>query len=506
MIRNNSIFTIFAIIAITSILMMPTGIAYGAKINGTPGNDIIVGTNGKDTINGKGGNDIIFGEKGGDTIKGAGGQDAIFAGAGNDQVQGGMDNDFILGQDGNDDLSGGEGDDRLFGNAGDDVMDGGTGDDDLHGGDGNDELKGGQDNDDLFGGNDNDSIAGSAGDDNIHGENGDDVLFAGPDDDHLFGGFGDDQLVGNLLRGVNTFDCGPDTDSVWWDGGFTGGIIPIGTDALGDIFADDVIVGDSCEPANIFDLFAGPETDPDPPGDAPPIPPPSNIPDAITDLSANLAVNLVDVDLSWTLPNDNGATITAHLIERSVDGGPFLFLDNDDGVAGYTDTTAVQGSQNTYRVSAINSEGTGSASNEESAFPGLPLAPTALTAAVAGMDVDLSWSASVPPAVTGYQIEKSEDGGPFLVIDDTSPVGKITVESGFLRLNVSVLAISSFRTTTLRACSLLGIVGLEPATISVKNQWYVFVIELISPMSSMSFAFSVFSCSERKSSGHEFKT
>src|SRR6476660_2901747 len=56
-----------------------------------------------------------------------------------------------------------------------------------------------------------------------------------------------------------------------------------------------------------------------------------------------------------------------------------------------------------------------------------------------------------------------------------SPVGRINVESGSLRLNTSVLSISLFSTMILRACSLVVIVGSDEATISVKNQWYVVV-------------------------------
>ncbi len=71
-----------------------------------------------------------------------------------------------------------------------------------------------------------------------------------------------------------------------------------------------------------------------------------------------------------------------------------------------------------------------------------------------------------------------------------SPVGKITVELGSRCWKVSVRSISSFKTTTFLACSFVGIVGFDPATISVKNQKNVLVNVLMSPRSARSFPFN----------------
>lgn len=69
-----------------------------AKINGGPGDDILVGTAGDDIINGKnghdtlygiGGNDVLVGGKGGDTLYGGDGDDVLNAGAGADWLTGG---------------------------------------------------------------------------------------------------------------------------------------------------------------------------------------------------------------------------------------------------------------------------------------------------------------------------------------------------------------------------------------------------------------------------------
>ncbi|MBU1777952.1 MAG: putative Ig domain-containing protein, partial [Gammaproteobacteria bacterium] len=84
-------------------------LAKGFDLDGTAGDDQIVGTNTTDRIRGYDGNDILQGGEGGDTLDGG---------------------------SGNDDLAGGAGDDVLLGGAGDDILRGGAGNDTLVGGDG----------------------------------------------------------------------------------------------------------------------------------------------------------------------------------------------------------------------------------------------------------------------------------------------------------------------------------------------------------------------------------
>lgn len=63
------------------------------SLNGTPGNDVLDGTDADDTINGLGGNDFISAAAGSDFLNGN---------DGNDTLKGGMGSDFLLGGDGND--------------------------------------------------------------------------------------------------------------------------------------------------------------------------------------------------------------------------------------------------------------------------------------------------------------------------------------------------------------------------------------------------------------------
>ncbi len=144
-----------------------------ATIVGTPGDDVINGTNGPDVIAGLGGNDII---------------------------DGGNDNDVICGYAGDDTLNGGNGDDTLIGSYGNDTLNGGNGNDTLTGGDGID---------DLSGGNGDDVIDGGAGNDTLTGDNGNDILAGDTGNDTLTGGAGADSFSGGLGSDTNTdFNAG----------------------------------------------------------------------------------------------------------------------------------------------------------------------------------------------------------------------------------------------------------------------------------------------------------
>src|SRR5207245_4949336 len=82
----------------------------------------------------------------------------------------------------------------------------------------------------------------------------------------------------------------------------------------------------------------------------------------------------------------------------------------------YSDTGLASGTAYTYRVSAINSVGTGSPSNSASAttLAVAPSPPMGLAAtAVSSSQINLSWTApnNGGSAITAYKIEKSADGG-----------------------------------------------------------------------------------------------
>jgi Ca2+-binding RTX toxin-like protein len=115
----------------------PTAVCQNATVNkldGTEGDDNLVGT-----INA----DAIFGLGGNDELDGVDGDDCLDAGEGDDRASGGADNDLVKGGDGRDRVRGTGGEDRLKGQGGVDRVNGGEGSDKLSGGPGADKLNGG---------------------------------------------------------------------------------------------------------------------------------------------------------------------------------------------------------------------------------------------------------------------------------------------------------------------------------------------------------------------------
>ena len=134
------------------------------------------------------------------------------------------------------------------------------------------------------------------------------------------------------------------------------------------------------------------------------------------------------INLSWSAPTfDGGSRITGYEIEVSSNGGRTWSVEEDDTRSSsttYAHTGLESGTRWHYRVSAINSEGTGEPSNVASATTdiGVPRAPTSLSAVTSGeSQIRLSWA---PPSddggapIIGYRIERSTTGGsPWIELD-----------------------------------------------------------------------------------------
>ena len=144
-------------------------------------------------------------------------------------------------------------------------------------------------------------------------------------------------------------------------------------------------------------------------------------PGAPTELTAT-ANGQTRIDLAWTGPSDGGgAAITGYRIEVSTNGSSWhdLVVNTGATTTSYSHTGLAAGSTRHYRVSAINSAGTGPASNTDSATteaapPTKPGAPTGLSATADGQtEIDLSWTAPSSDggaSIAGYKIEVSTDG------------------------------------------------------------------------------------------------
>ncbi|MGO4916445.1 calcium-binding protein [Pseudogemmobacter sp. W21_MBD1_M6] len=182
------------------------------QVEGSDGDDRLLGTLCADEIDGRAGDDLIDGRGGNDHIAGGEGQDHIVGGDGDDRLYGGAGDDIIFGGAGRDHIFGGAGDDRLHGDAGDDILFGEGGDDDMQGGAGADILFGGDGADRLFGGDGDDVLGDGAGDDAVYGGAGDDVIVAAMDasddacDDIYDGGAGHDTLDYSAAQHALTID------------------------------------------------------------------------------------------------------------------------------------------------------------------------------------------------------------------------------------------------------------------------------------------------------------
>jgi Ca2+-binding RTX toxin-like protein len=103
-------------------------------LGGGLGDNIVEGFGGKDVLQGSRGDDQLLGGAGTDTIRGEWGADSLFGGLGRDFLDGGFDNDQLYGDADLDRLFGEDGNDTLWGGTGNDILNGGLGADVLFGG------------------------------------------------------------------------------------------------------------------------------------------------------------------------------------------------------------------------------------------------------------------------------------------------------------------------------------------------------------------------------------
>lgn len=126
------------------------------------------------------------------------------------------------------------------------------------------------------------------------------------------------------------------------------------------------------------------------------------------------------VALSWTAPtSDGGAAISGYKVEYSSNSGStWTSATNNTGSTStsYTATGLTNGTAYIFRVSAINSAGTGTASSNSSAVTPstTPGAPTSVAGTAGNAQVALTWTAPTSTggaAISGYKIEYSANNG-----------------------------------------------------------------------------------------------
>ncbi|MGI0076535.1 MAG: fibronectin type III domain-containing protein, partial [Nitrosopumilaceae archaeon] len=155
-------------------------------------------------------------------------------------------------------------------------------------------------------------------------------------------------------------------------------------------------------------------------------------PNTPTSLTAS-DVSSTSINLTWVMPtSNNGPPVTGYKIEFKKDSGSYTTLVENTGttITTYTHTGLTTNSKYTYKISAKNSIGFSTVSNEASATPKTtssppteniaPNPPRSLTAAPAGpTQIFLSWKEPSPnngPAVTGYKIESKTTSGDYTVL------------------------------------------------------------------------------------------
>jgi Ca2+-binding RTX toxin-like protein len=117
--------------------------AIGGLCNGFPASHTWLdasGQYGPALLDGTDGDDVILGSDGDDTIDAGDGLDYVCGGPGDDDIFGGDGGDVLRGDTGDDDVSGGTGSDTLFGDGGNDTIAGGFDYDIQLGGDGDDVM------------------------------------------------------------------------------------------------------------------------------------------------------------------------------------------------------------------------------------------------------------------------------------------------------------------------------------------------------------------------------
>ena len=139
--------------------------------------------------------------------------------------------------------------------------------------------------------------------------------------------------------------------------------------------------------------------------------------------------------LSWTAGSNGGSTIAGYKVEKEM-GGNWITVsaDTQSTSTSYTVTGLTNGTAYTFRVTAINANGAGTASSASASVTPvtLPGTPSNLTATPSNGQVSLAWSpgSGGGSSLTGHSVEASTDGGTSwttVIADTGSALGSATV-------------------------------------------------------------------------------
>jgi methionine-rich copper-binding protein CopC len=141
----------------------------------------------------------------------------------------------------------------------------------------------------------------------------------------------------------------------------------------------------------------------------------ATVPGAPTALAGSRRIG--EIALTWTAPSSNGGlAISDYIVEHSTDETTWTtFSDGGSSTASATVTGLANATTYTFRVSAVNTAGTGTASTTASATTvSVPAAPTGLTVQnIEGSSASLSWPtpSNGGSVITSHVVEFSSDAG-----------------------------------------------------------------------------------------------
>ena len=139
----------------------------------------------------------------------------------------------------------------------------------------------------------------------------------------------------------------------------------------------------------------------------------ATVPGAPTALAGSRRIG--EIALTWTAPSSNGGlAISDYVVEYSTDETTWTtFSDGGSSTASATVTGLANSTAYTFRVSAVNAAGTGTASTTSATTASAPEAPTSLTWNSDWPLVEVSWT--VPSdggsPLTSHVVEYSSDAG-----------------------------------------------------------------------------------------------
>jgi len=159
------------------------------------------------------------------------------------------------------------------------------------------------------------------------------------------------------------------------------------------------------------------------------------------------------VTLAWSAPSTGGSAITDYIIERAPDdeGVPGAWGTLTDGTStttGYVDDDVTNGLTYWYRVSAVNTIGTGDPSDPEAATPTGPPPPAGPF--LVAYD-PMPYTATASPVVTLDEYDPVENDVVFAFIGSTT-TGTVTVPSGWASVIDSPYIVVPGDTTLVGLC------------------------------------------------------